>query len=135
MSNRNNTILGPQERARAVAAVRRSAGDHLAGLGAEVAKLDGVPDRNALQRIVVHAHTLGGAARITRLDDVAGLAAAIEAVVCDPAPPHVAELRRLKALVADLGVRIGRRATVAEPVSPGRVVRRRLATPAARSAA
>jgi chemotaxis protein histidine kinase CheA len=137
MSDRND-MLSPRERARAVAAVRRSAGVHLAGLAGEVAQLDEVaeaPDSQVLQRIVVHAHTLGGAARVTGLEDVASLAESIETLVCDPVPADGTNLRGLKLLVAELSARIGRTTMSSEPISPARVERSRLAMPAATSVA
>jgi CheY-like chemotaxis protein/HPt (histidine-containing phosphotransfer) domain-containing protein len=112
--------LDPAEQQRVLAAFRRTAGNHLVGLASDVAKLDGTPDEvdpRLRERILLHAHTLRGAAAVAGLHDVANIASAIEGLVEAAGSADVSDLRRLKVLVAELSVRIRRLPTSSEPAA------------------
>ena len=100
--------LAYAERAAVLAAFLRSVGETVDGLRREVAALEAAPAGSASgEALATYAHTLKGGASTAGLEDVAALAAQLEATA-ETSPLGSDELRRLAVVSRELDVRIDR---------------------------
>jgi CheY-like chemotaxis protein/HPt (histidine-containing phosphotransfer) domain-containing protein len=100
--------LAYTERAAVLAAFLRSVGETVDGLRRECADLQAAPPGTASgEALATYAHTLKGGASTAGLEDVAALAAQLEATA-ETLPLGTDELRRLAVVSRELDVRIDR---------------------------
>jgi DNA-binding response OmpR family regulator/HPt (histidine-containing phosphotransfer) domain-containing protein len=100
--------LAYAERAAVLAAFLRSVSDTMIGLRRELVRLVDAPGAASADELADYAHMLKGGAATAGLQDIAALAAQIEATARSAPRPGIDEVRRLEVLGRELDVRVER---------------------------